>query len=37
MSKRAGSGSGSQWYGSADPDPYQKVTDPQHWPKVNEL
>ncbi len=36
--KRAGSGSGSgsgaviQWYGSADPDTYQKnVTDPEHW------
>jgi hypothetical protein len=24
-------GSISQRYGSADPDPYQKVTDPQHW------
>jgi hypothetical protein len=23
-------GSGSQWYGSVDPDPYQYVTDPQH-------
>ncbi len=20
----------SQWYGSADPDPYQNVPDPQH-------
>jgi hypothetical protein len=27
----AGSGSISQRYGSADPDPHQKVTDPQHW------
>ncbi len=27
---RSGSGSGSQLYGSADPDPYQDVTDPQH-------
>jgi hypothetical protein len=24
-------GSVSQRYGSADPDPYQNVTDPQHW------
>ncbi len=41
--KKAGSGSQSwsesqswsrdesQWYVSADPDPYQNVTDPQHW------
>jgi hypothetical protein len=28
---KAGSGSASQWYGSADLDPYQNVTDPQHW------
>jgi hypothetical protein len=21
----------SQWCGSADPDPYQNVTDPKHW------
>jgi len=32
---RAGSGVGvgfvSQRYGSADPDPYQNVMDPQHW------
>ncbi len=27
----AGAGSVSQWYGSADPDPYQNFTDPQHW------
>jgi hypothetical protein len=31
----AGSESGpgfvSQWCGFADPDPYQNVTDPQHW------
>jgi hypothetical protein len=26
-----GSESVSQRYGSADPDPYQNVTDPQHW------
>jgi hypothetical protein len=25
-----GSGSVSQRYGSADPDPYENVTDPQH-------
>ncbi len=38
MTKKAGSGAGfesgassvSQWYGSADPDPYQNVTDSQH-------
>ncbi len=30
--EKAKSGSVSKWYGSADPDPYQKnVTDPQHW------
>ncbi len=29
--KRAGSGSINQRHGSADPDPYQNVTDPQHW------
>jgi hypothetical protein len=31
--EKAGSGAGSinQWYGSPDPDPYQDVTDPQHW------
>ncbi len=29
LTKRAGSL--SQWYGSADPDPHQNVTDPQHW------
>jgi hypothetical protein len=30
------SGSVSQWYGSADPDPdlYQNVTDPQHWTEL---
>jgi hypothetical protein len=28
--EKAGSGSVSQWYGSADPDAYQNVTDPQH-------
>jgi hypothetical protein len=26
-----GFGSISKRHGSADPDPYQKVTDPQHW------
>ncbi len=33
MTKTAGSGSGSisQKHGSADPDPYQNVMDPQHW------
>jgi hypothetical protein len=37
LTKKAGSGYGSdsgsisQWYGSADPNPYQDVTDPQHW------
>jgi hypothetical protein len=35
LTKRAGSGavSGtvSQWYGYLDSDPYQKVTNPQHW------
>jgi hypothetical protein len=25
------SGSVSKRYGSADPDPHQNVTDPQHW------
>ena len=29
--KRAGSGSISPRYGSADPDPYQNVSDPEHW------
>jgi len=27
----SGFGSVSQRHGSADPDPYQNVTDPQHW------
>jgi hypothetical protein len=33
MTKIAGSGSISQRHGSPfpDPDPYQNVTDPQHW------
>jgi hypothetical protein len=33
MTRIAGSGSGSisHRHGSADPDPYQNVTDPQHW------
>jgi hypothetical protein len=32
LTKKAGSGSISQWYGSADPDPdpSENVTDPQH-------
>ncbi len=36
LTKRAGSGSGSvtQWHGSADPDPNQNVTDPQHCIKT---
>ncbi len=43
LTKIAGSGSGSgfgsesksvsQRYGSVDPDPYQNVTEPQHWRK----
>ncbi len=32
--KIAGSGSISQRYGSADPDPYQNFMHPQHWLKV---
>jgi hypothetical protein len=35
MTKIAGSGTISQRYGSADPDPYKNVTDPQHWLKGN--
>jgi hypothetical protein len=39
MTRIAGSGEGSetniQRYGSADPDPHQNVTTPQHWCKVN--
>jgi hypothetical protein len=31
LTNRAGSGSVTQWYEYADPDPYQNVTDPQHW------
>jgi hypothetical protein len=31
LRKKAGFGSVSQWFGSLDPDPYQNVTDPQHW------
>jgi hypothetical protein len=27
----SGPGSVSQWCGFADPDPYQNITDPQHW------
>jgi hypothetical protein len=29
----SGSGSVSQGYGSEPPDPYQNVTDPEHWKK----
>jgi hypothetical protein len=32
-----GSGSGSQWYGPADPDTYQNVTYPQQWTKDKKL
>jgi hypothetical protein len=32
--KNAGSGSVSQRYESADPDPYQNFMDPQHWVPV---
>ncbi len=31
LAKIPGSGSVSQRYGSADPDPYQNIMDPQHW------
>jgi hypothetical protein len=33
VGSEVGSGfrSSSQRYGSVDPDPHQKVTDPQHW------
>jgi hypothetical protein len=31
LSQIAGSGSISQRHGSADPDPYQNVIDPQHY------
>ncbi len=38
LTKRAGSGAGSvsqsYLYGSPDPDPYQNVTDPEHWPNA---
>ncbi len=34
MEKIAGSGSISHRHGSGDPDPYQNVTDPQHWVHV---
>jgi hypothetical protein len=34
--KIAGSGSIGQRHGSSSPDPYQNVTDPQHW-KVGTL
>ncbi len=33
LSHITGSRSVSQWYGSADLDLYQNVTDPQHWTK----
>jgi hypothetical protein len=39
LTKKAESGFGSvsQWYGSADPDPYQNVTDPQRcsYPNIS--
>jgi hypothetical protein len=35
MTKKAGSGSISQWHGSADPDPPQNVMDPEHCYKPN--
>jgi hypothetical protein len=31
LKKVVGSGSISQRYGYADPDPHKNVTDPQHW------
>jgi hypothetical protein len=31
MKKIVGSGSIGVRYGSADPDPHQNITDPQHW------
>ncbi len=34
---RARSGSESQCYGSADPDPYQNVADPQHCFFIEEI
>ncbi len=34
LKRSAGSGSVIQWYGSAYPDPYQNVTDPEHWAKI---
>ncbi len=37
LTKIAGSGSVSQRYGSADQDPYQNVTDPQHWLKQKHI
>jgi hypothetical protein len=33
LQKGVGSGSISQRHGTADPDPHQNVTDPQHWKK----
>ena len=33
--KIAGSGSIGQRHGSADPDPYQNLKDPQHCPPLN--
>jgi hypothetical protein len=35
MTKIAGSGSITQRHGSADPDPYQNVMDPQHCVLLN--
>jgi hypothetical protein len=34
LTKISGSGSVSQRYGAADPDPYQNVTDPQHCVEI---
>jgi hypothetical protein len=31
QTNKVGSGSVSKWHGSADPDLYLNVTDPQHW------
>jgi hypothetical protein len=31
LKTRAGSGSILQWYGSEYPDPFENVTNPEHW------
>jgi hypothetical protein len=40
LTKKTGTGSGagsvSRWYRSADPDPYQNVTDPQHCVQIKQ-